>query len=273
MRGVLDTAQAFDKATISRYLIRSSIQNGLDVERLHAAEMQCGGYNLGYCCSSSNLWCEQCGNNFLWSGVDRDIQDHIHDLLWLPRATAVSRKSPGTLESALALLERVLRRQKPLGQLTLDDFSEEEEAVLAHTVERARDRLVTIIFFDGHVRKMGFCSRGLRLGDVISLASLAELYSRAELPQVAIEIREVSQVRRCPSCGPEALISRWIKRSEAEHNGSMPWLTGVLLGYPVWTTIARYRGGCTTLSSTRTISLSQHVSKTKRRAPCQPAYS
>ena len=41
------------------------------------------------------------------------------------------------------------------------------------------------------------------------------------------------------SCG-DAPVSKWLRSFDWEENGKRGWLTGVLLGYPVWATVARY---------------------------------
>ena len=84
--------------------------------------------------------------------------------------------------------------------------------------------------------------RGRRVEQLVSLEALAQLYARAKLPEVAAEIDRVRQIRRSPALGPDALVSRYLRRFDVEHT-RMGWLTGVLLGYPVWTTIARYHSG------------------------------
>jgi len=38
---------------------------------------------------------------------------------------------------------------------------------------------------------------------------------------------------------PETPVSDWLERFDVEETGQL-WLTGVLLGYPLWTTVARY---------------------------------
>ena len=122
---VLDTARQADEATLARYMIRCSLHTP-HVERLSTAEMVAGGCGLGSCCGSSSLWCARCADNFLWSGCDREVADNIHTLKWLPPADAVHRQRPGKLEAALALVERVAARLKPLGQLILDELCEDE---------------------------------------------------------------------------------------------------------------------------------------------------
>ena len=81
---------------------------------------------------------------------------------------------------------------------------------------------------------------------LLCLEALAQLYRRAGLPDVAAEIDRVRMIRRSPSAGPDALISRYLKSFDVEHT-RMGWLTGLLLGYPVWTTIARYHSGAFTV--------------------------
>jgi hypothetical protein len=268
--GVLDRARQADRAIIARYLIRSSIHHGGPTSRLHSAEIDRGGCDIGLCCTSSSLWCPRCGDNYLWSGVDSDVTQHIHDLLWLPRcASVVDRKAPGALEAALALIDRISKRQKPMGQLVLSDLSE-AEGVVVRTVA-GEHGLLAVEHFDevAGVHMLGICIRGLRLGDVLreGWSALAGLYSRAELPQVAAEIETWGETRRSPALGPDALVSRWISNRIAFDMTIKPWLSGLLLGYPVWTTIAWYHGGRLSLSvSSLTLSLAQHVSRTKRRA-------
>ena len=265
---VLDTARQADEATLARYMIRCSLHTP-HVERLSTAEMVAGGCGLGSCCGSSSLWCARCADNFLWSGCDREVADNIHTLKWLPPADAVHRQRPGKLEAALALVERVAARLKPLGQLILDELCEEEEGVVRAAIARRRESIIAADHCDAHgTRLMGFCLRGLRLRDVVSLEALSGLYARAELPDVAAQIGAWSQTRRCPSAGPDALVSRWLSRCVDAERSSMPWLAGTLLGYPVWTTIARYHHGAPrSLSSTLALSFAQVSSRTKRQAP------
>ena len=92
------------------------------------------------------------------------------------------------------------------------------------------------------MRMLGVCVRGRCLGDVLSLEALAQLYGRAGLPAVAAEIAHAAATRRCPSAGPDAQLSRYLTKFDVEQTRS-GWLTGALLGYPVWTTIARYHDG------------------------------
>ena len=57
--------------------------------------------------------------------------------------------------------------------------------------------------------------------------------------------------RMAPSSSPinhrtelsDAPVSDWISDFDVEENGGRGWLTGLLCGYPVWTTAARYHMG------------------------------
>ena len=75
------------------------------------------------------------------------------------------------------------------------------------------------------------------LSSIASLAALAQLYRRAQLPHVGREIEEAAaQLSDAP-------VSDWISDFDVEENGGRGWLTGLLCGYPVWTTAARYHTG------------------------------
>ena len=93
---------------------------------------------------------------------------------------------------------------------------------------------------------LGFCLRGRRVGEIVSLEGLGDFYTRAGLPGVAAEVHAWHSVRRSPTMGPEAMISRYVKSFDVEDT-QMGWLTGILLGYPLWTTAARYHSGALTL--------------------------
>jgi hypothetical protein len=102
----------------------------------------------------------------------------------------------------------------------------------------AHDRLVSREYTNAWgMRMLGACLRGRTVSSIASLASLAQLYSRAKLPHVGREIEEAA-----PQLS-DALLSDWISDFDVEENGSRGWLTGLLCGYPVWTTAARYHTG------------------------------
>ena len=102
----------------------------------------------------------------------------------------------------------------------------------------AHDRLVSREYTNAWgMRMLGACLRGRTVSSIASLASLAQLYRRANLPHVGREIEEaVAQLS-------DAVLSDWISNFDVEENGSRGWLTGLLCGYPVWTTAARYHTG------------------------------
>ena len=77
---------------------------------------------------------------------------------------------------------------------------------------------------------------------MICLESLGGLYGRAGLPEVAAEIASLAAQRRSPRAGPDAQLSRYLATFDVEDT-KMGWLTGLLLGYPLWSTIARYHAG------------------------------
>ena len=84
---------------------------------------------------------------------------------------------------------------------------------------------------------LGACLRGRTLSSIASLTALAQLYRRAKLPHVGREIEEAAaQLSDAP-------VSDWISDFDVEENGGRGWLTGLLCGYPVWTTAARYHTG------------------------------
>ena len=202
--------------------------------------MRSGGALGNWCCKSSSLWCASCGCNYVWSGAEDEIADSIPLLLGLPRsAAAVPRKLPGELEAALALVERVSAGRKPLGQIVLDNLGKEEAGVIRAHLEQ-QITLVSLEYNNTwNMSVIGFCVRGRSIGQVIDLEALGDFYERAGLPAVAAEVHAWRQVRRSPAKGPDALISRWLARFDVEDT-KMDWLTGVLLGYPLWTTVARY---------------------------------
>ena len=100
------------------------------------------------------------------------------------------------------------------------------------------------------MRMLGVCARARRLRDVVSCAELAAFYRRAELPAVAAQVEAVCRSAGEGSGGglgaaevsPDAPIGRWLRAFDVEDT-RMGWLTGVLLGYPLWTTVARYHTG------------------------------
>jgi hypothetical protein len=254
VRSVFEVARSADDTVVSKWLIQCSIPPGSRTERAYHAEFSCEARALRYCCEkSSSLWCEHCGHNYLWSGADEHVRRQIHDLLWLPpRKAVVPRKRTGALEAGLALLGRVGDGRKPLGQIVLDELNDVEADVIRATLRERVDTLCALEYQcpGTGVHMLGFCMRARRVGDILCLQALAELYARAELPVVAAEIDSWRKIRRSPSAGPDSLVSRWIKRFDPERTGSL-WLTGILLGYPVWTTIAMYHDeiehgdGCT----------------------------
>ena len=102
----------------------------------------------------------------------------------------------------------------------------------------AHDRLVSREYTNAWgMRMLGACLRGRTVSSIASLASLAQLYRRAKLPHVSREIEEAAAQLS------DALLSDWISNFDVEENGSRGWLTGLLCGYPVWTTAARYHTG------------------------------
>ena len=86
------------------------------------------------------------------------------------------------------------------------------------------------------MRMLGVCIGGRQVSSIASLESLSQFYRRAELPHVGREIEEAA-------AQPDALVSEWISNFDVEENGSRGWLTGLLCGYPLWTTVARYHTG------------------------------
>ena len=82
---------------------------------------------------------------------------------------------------------------------------------------------------------LGACMGGRRVSSIASLELLAQYYRRAELPHVGREIEAALL--------SDALVSEWISNFDVEENGNRGWLTGLLCGYPVWTTVARYHTG------------------------------
>ena len=83
---------------------------------------------------------------------------------------------------------------------------------------------------------LGVCMGGRKISSIASLESLAQFYRRAELPHVGREIEEaITQ--------PDSLLLEWVSNFDVEENGNRGWLTGLLCGYPVWTTVARYHTG------------------------------
>ena len=109
---------------------------------------------------------------------------------------------------------------------------------LPSQVIAAHDRLVSREYTNAWgMRMLGACLRGRTVSSIASLASLAQLYRRANLPHVGREIEEAAAQLS------DALLSDWISNFDVEENGSRGWLTGLLCGYPVWTTVARYHTG------------------------------
>ena len=228
-----------NQGELACYIGRHSIHRSQAVKRHFATELRGGCALGGWCCQSSSLWCTSCGCNYVWSGAEDEIADSIPLLLGLPRSPHdVPRKLPGELEAALALIERVSDGRKPLGQIILDNLSKEEADVVRAQLDRSW--LVSLEY--NNAWKMAvicFCVRGRSVGQVIDLEALSKFYARAGLPVVAAEVHAYGQVRKSPAKGPGALISRWLSRFDVEDT-KMDWLTGVVLGYPLWTTVARY---------------------------------
>ena len=79
----------------------------------------------------------------------------------------------------------------------------------------AHDRLVSREYTNAWgMRMLGACLRGRTVSSIASLASLAQLYSRAKLPHVGREIEEAA-----PQLS-DALLSDWISDFDVEENGS-----------------------------------------------------
>ncbi|EOD32402.1 hypothetical protein EMIHUDRAFT_456107 [Emiliania huxleyi CCMP1516] len=240
---------ASDSAAIGRFIVSQSLGQSADAKRCFAAELRRPEVapSGGWCCKSSSLWCAGCGHNFLWSGADEHVADNIPLLLGLPKSTApCERRLPGELEAALCLVDRVSRRLKPLGFVVLDNLSQQEGDLVRSEVQQT-GTLIAVEYRSAYgMSLLGFCLRGRRVGEIVSLEGLGDFYTRAGLPGVAAEVHAWHSVRRSPAMGPEAMISRYVKSFDVEDT-QMGWLTGILLGYPLWTTAARYHSGALTL--------------------------
>ena len=127
--------------------------------------------------------------------------------------------------------------RKPLGQICLENLSAAEHAHVSKAIA-AHERLVSREYTNAWgMRMLGACLRGRTLSSIASLTALAQLYRRAKLPHVGREIEEAAaQLSDAP-------VSDWISDFDVEENGGRGWLTGLLCGYPVWTTAARYHTG------------------------------
>ena len=73
----------------------------------------------------------------------------------------------------------------------------------------------------------------LQLSQIL-MTLVQKLQNRQELPKVAAEVERASGA---------ALVSDYLTTWDVEENGGRGWLTGLLLGYPVWSTVARYKVG------------------------------
>ena len=222
---------------LAAFVATFSIRASPKAKQLLEREIRAGAQRLGgsWCCTSAQTSCARCAANLCYSGCDEGVADNIPSLLGLSGASAFrgARKLPGELEAALHLTERVSALQKPLGQVTLDNLSEAEQAFLQERVAE-RPVLAAKCYTNAwgmHV--LGICVRGRRLSDIASLPELAKFYRRQELAGASREI----EVQR------DAPISEFLSDFDIEENGRRGWLTGLLLGYPLWTTVARYHSG------------------------------
>ena len=126
-------------------------------------------------------------------------------------------------------------------EVCLENLSEAERAHVRR-VGAARAELVCKEYTNAWgMRMLGACVGGRAVASIASLDALAQLYRRAELPKVSREIEEAAAAEG--SGAPLGLISEWIAQFDVEENGRRGWLTGLLLGYPVWTTVALYHTG------------------------------
>lgn len=83
---------------------------------------------------------------------------------------------------------------------------------------------------------LGVCVRGRLICSIADLSQIAHFYEQAGLVEVSRNVNESSALAESP-------ISDWLSNFDVEENGGRGWLTGLLLGYPLWTTVARYHTG------------------------------
>ena len=234
-----DLECAPDEKALAKFVGACSVHLSADAKRLYAAEMKAKGMKLalggGWCCATASLWCASCAANLCYSGVDEAVADAIPKLLGLPRANFEGeRRLPGELEAAVHLVDRVAALRKGIGQVCFDNLSAAEQAHVRARVA-ALPQLDSVEYNNQwHMSMLGLCVRGRKLADLADLAALADFYRRQELPKVAAEVERASGA---------ALVSDYLTTWDVEENGGRGWLTGLLLGYPVWSTVARYKVG------------------------------
>ncbi len=163
--------------------------------------------------------------------------DNIPALLGLRRLPSpVERKFPGELEAAVHLVERVASRRKPMGQVVLDNLSPAESDYVRAEVRKRGAAMHSEAYTNNYGMSMlAFCLHGRQLRQVVDLHALSELYRRAGVESAARDI----EAARSDKCG-DAPVSKWLRSFDWEENGKRGWLTGVLLGYPVWTAVEHH---------------------------------
>jgi hypothetical protein len=245
-KALAEAASSVDSKSLARFVTASSIRACDTTKRLFAAEMKnTAAEPLGgsWCCSTSSLWCTTCAANLAWSGCDEAIADNIPQLLGLPRDTSFKgeRRLPGELEAALGVVSRVAMGAKPLGQVVLDNLSNGERKRVREEVRRRGSGAVSLST-DEYTNAWGMSMlavsmTGRLVSSIANFEALARLYHRCELPAVARDIEASSaKLGATP-------VTQWARSFDVEENGGRGWLTGLLCGYPVWTTIARYHSG------------------------------
>ena len=119
-------------------------------------------------------------------------------------------------------------------QVVLDNLSSAECDLLGAEVIKHGAILYSEAYTNQYgVSMLGFCLRDRQLRQVIDVRALSQLYERTGLEWVAKDIKAAHSYADAP-------VRKWLRSYDWEDNGGRGWLTGVLLGYPIWTTVARY---------------------------------
>jgi len=127
-----------------------------------------------------------------------------------------------------------------LSRAAQDNLSEPERAHVRREAARHSELLCRGYTNQWGMSMLGLCLRDRPVSSLVSFDSLAAFYRRVGLPHVAGEI-EAAEAEGTPLSA--TMLSDWLARFDVEENGWRGWLTGLLLGYPLWTTVARYHSG------------------------------
>ena len=233
-----DLECAPDEKALAKFVGACSVHLSADAKRLYAAEMKAKGMKLalggGWCCATASLWCASCAANLCYSGVDEAVADAIPKLLGLPRASFDGeRRLPGELEAAIHLVDRVAALRKGIGQVCFDNLSVAEQAHVRKAWRRCRSSTASNTRTSGTCRcSASACAAASWPTSPTSPPSPNS--SPPGAPKVAAEVERASGA---------ALVSDYLTTWDVEENGGRGWLTGLLLGYPVWSTVARYKVG------------------------------